>query len=493
MREYPPEWPDTDGFVEQLPTVYVHIVDSAWPPANDDMDTPTGWAVCSSWEIECELDAPLLPGQINAAAKFVTAKASCTIPQPAGGMLAPWRAGGEKLPSSGHAELVASHDGPTGATAFLLGRFLLDPIKGKLSDPYLTLTLIQDTLRLRKNHTMPPSISGGTFTAEFSPTQLLEHAAAVNNFTLSSTADFPSRVVSSYFSATTEELNAMQEIVAANLGVMFLAMDGATIQVKDADYLLGTGDVVDVLDVSKDFDDLSWSQDLGAAVDRVEVTYQPPVLTGSPHPTYTTSVGLWTAARGTRILAGGTLRVTFDPGMPAYWAPLTTVPVANAAPDGTGTILFMSMTITPLTSGAVRLTIANPNGVPAYLVTDDNRPWTISPARQDISSTSTQQTLAWGVSAAASTNTLTFNLGRNIQRTEDAQDILDRIVARVTASTYVLESVRVPLDFRRELADLYRAEASEVEFDSRLLVTGLKLTGSSGEIVQTLSAAALGA
>src|SRR5690606_262060 len=52
------------------------------------------------------------------------------------------------------------------------------------------------------------------------------------------------------------------------------------------------------------------------------------------------------------------------------------------------------------------------------------------------------KTLTWGKSSDTATNTLTFNLGRNIQRREDALAIRDRIVSRITSPTYVLDDVR---------------------------------------------------
>lgn len=498
VTEYPPEWPITDGLAETLPTIYLHVLGDVWPPADEEMGTPAGWAQVSTWDIDCELDAPLLPGQINADVKFITASANCTIPQPRAGGLAPWAAGDRRTPKSGHVELVASHNGPLGSTAKVLGVFLLDPIRGKSSDPNLTLKLIQDTVRGRTPHRIPTTANRF---APFSPTRLLELGAARTGFTLDASADFDALVTSSYFPGKTDHITAMQEIVAANLGAMFLSMDGSTIVVKDPDYLLGSGTIVDTLDIEEDLDDLSWTQDPNALIDRIEVSYIPPVYDSSD------DAVTWSAPKGVRLNAGASVVYHFDPKhavFPTVIGPFDQLPHGNPSMSGQDIPELLDVEVTEVSSGHFRVMLTNPTGHALYLMeryyaagsagTEEGFPrgtTTFLRGTVDTATDEAMKVMTWGADTEDATSTLTFDLGRNIQRSEDARVIIDRIVERVTRPTYVLEDVRVPLDFRRELADVYRVQGPRQDFDVRAIVTRIKLTGTKDEISQTVTLAAM--
>lgn len=504
MRDYPAEWPLTDGLDDTLPTIYLHLVDTAWPPAQPDLGIPVGWGEVIGWDIEAELDAPLMPGQVNADAKFVTAVANCTIAQPEGGLLAPWRAGSERTPKSGHAEIVASHDGPLGATAMVLGKFLLDPIKGKLSDASITLRLIQDTVRARRDHTLPPDLGG--FVPTFSPTRLLEIGAASCGFILDATADFDATITSSYFPRRTDQITAMQSIVAANLGAMFPSMDGTALRVLDPDYLLGTGDVIETLQIDDDLDDLSWSQDPNAAVDRIEVTYLPPIYDDSPFGSAPNDAApIWTAPKGARLAAGASVTYTYDPGTyiwPRAFGGSTEI-FCTSGKDGTGSWEYIPARIDMTSSGSWTIKITNTESGTRYLMAPHdptggsvpNFPKnTRAPLLGTIDGATESaglQTISWGATPDLATNTLSFNLGRNIQTRADALVILDRIITRITTPTYVIEDVRVPLDFRWELGDLFRLEKLDAGFNVRAMVTGVKFAGTKDEISQTASFAIL--
>src|SRR5690348_17014331 len=468
MRAYPVAWPVTDGLDDTLPTVYLHLLDSAWPPADDEMGTPAGWAQVIGWSIDGELDAPLLPGQINTSPAFNHADADCSVAQSDGTLLAPWRGSAERTPTSGRAELVASFNGPEGSTAFVLGQFILDPLKGKLSDSSLTIKLIKDTVKLRRPHSLPRR--WGT---TFSPTRLLERGAVNAGYVLDSTADFDAVLTSLYFPRKTDQLAAMQSIVAANLGAMFLSMDGTTLHVLDPDYLLGDGAVIETLEVDDDLDDLVWSQDPSAAVDRIEITFLPPNYDDTPMgPLPYDAAAVWFAPKGAALAPGETITYDFDPGTDIAVNGLSAIGrgtlvqiYGNTAKDGTGGSVDLDGWVSSRSSGSYSVEITNTTGVTRYLVapyippsagfgitdyTKGTRSFitgTINGARESESTS----TLVWGAAAEDATNALTVDLGRNIQREVDAQMILDRIITRVSNPTYTIEDVRVPVDFRREL------------------------------------------
>jgi hypothetical protein len=109
MRTLPDGWP-ADSADQTLFDVYVHVLDSSWPPASTlgGEPIPAGWAVVADWEIVSELSAPLLPGQINSDLQVSAATGYCTIAQPTPEVYAPWAASDLRPPSSARLELVAS-------------------------------------------------------------------------------------------------------------------------------------------------------------------------------------------------------------------------------------------------------------------------------------------------------------------------------------------------------------------------------------------------
>jgi hypothetical protein len=485
MRSLPAGWPSPSSPLQTAPVVYLHVVAGAWPPASvqDGESLPDGWTRVGQWQIDADLDAPLMPGQVNAGTKFTVASGSCTIPQPRGGMLAPWRAKKERTPKAGACELWASFDGYNGSTKFLLGNFILDPVSGKASEPFLTLTFVQDLVRLRKPHDLPsqivnPPLTDFAFANPVSPTRYLEIAAANNGYTLVTTADFTSRVTSSYLPGTMDELTAIQTIVGANLGAVFQTMDGAKIRVLTADDLLGQGTILATMNVVDSFEDLAWTQDPNASVDRVEVTFIPPSYAGG--------ITLKTIAdqKSFGTTATDAAFAYFDPGTAILPDGAQTGTLNVIGPNGPETA---TVYVFQRSSGAVALGLAV-SSPGSYKV---NGKQTVT-AFGNVSGADDAVTLAWGESTVNATNTLTFDLGPMIQRRSDAIDILNRIVTRVTSGTYVVEDVKVVPDLRRELGDLLRIDFPEAGLRTRALVTGVKLSGTPGGIEQSLTIAALG-
>jgi len=524
MRVLPSGWGDPYAKVQKAPTAYLRILGSAWPPASivNGESLPAGTTVVNEWSYDIDLDAPLLPGQINTDPKIKIGEASCTIPQPRGGYLAPWRSAAERTPEAGQCELVLSLDGHSGSTAFVLGRFALNPINGRLSSPTVTVTMKQDLARLQRDHTIParqPGVGGWP-----NSLQILAYAASSSGFSLAATGGFPTGVDFCYFPRRTDQLVAMQQVVAANLAAMFLTSDGTTLRVLDPNYLRGTGAVLETLQVMDSFEDLVWSQDPNATIDRIEVTYIPPRMTNGPiGPAPWDTGAIWTAPKGVSVPAGGSYSFEFDPGSYAQTATFGGAfqIVSNERSDGAGNLFVLDGTITELSSGYWSVTILNPSGSPRYLVLPYDRPpymddgelvvgldrgWGVSkgtpsfiPGSQDQASESEgARTLAWGVAADDASNTLSFNLGRLVQHDAYAAEIFNRVVARVTSPTFVVENARVVPNIGRELGDLYRVREPGVGLDQRALVTGIHMSGKAAdesgqgaELNQSLSLAML--
>lgn len=507
MRALPAGWPDPADPVQTPPTVYLRLPGSAWPPASvqGDEELPAGTTRVGSWSIDCDLDAPLMPGQVNATTKFTIATASCTIPQPDGGLLAPWSPGSLAPPKSGRCELIASYDGPAGATAFVLGKFVLDPIKGKLSEKFLSLTMVQDMVRLRKRHQMPTGATNGA--------QLLNGAAARNGYSIAYT-EGTIGMFGSYFPQRVDELSAMQETARANLSAIYLSMDGGTIKVLGPTYLLATGAAVETLNVLDSLEDLSWSQDPGGIADRVEVAYIPPRYASAGigvAPFNRASV--WTAPKDQGIPAGATIAFDFDPG--SYIEPVATGGsfqiMANQNRSGSGGAYVLTGSILQRSSGNFGIWIHNHLGFGVYLVlpwdrgvySEDgeivagiDRGWDVPkgtpsfiPGVIDTASDSEPTVAAWGVGAEDATNTLRFDFGRNVQTAGDAATRLTHIVGRVTQASYLIEDVNVVPHLGRELGDVSRVLMAENGLDRKCLTTGIKVSGDNTGVRQSLTLA----
>lgn len=506
MRALPAGWPAADAKVRTPPVVYLRLPGSAWPPASvqGGEQLPAGTTRVGEWSIDCDLDAPLMPGQVNASTKFTIAEASCTIPQPKGGLLAPWMPAGQAPPKSGACELLASYDGPSGATAFVLGKFILDPIKGKLSERFLTLTMVQDLVRLRKQHDMPTKVANGA--------QLLNGAAARNGYAITYTQNTIG-LFGSYFSQKTDELTAMQETARANLAAIFLSMDGTTIKVLGPNYLLGNGAAVETLDVLDSFEDLAWSQDPGGIADRVEVAYVPPKFDDTPWDDERgfDAAPVYTFPAGARIASGASQTFTFDPGtiiFPKGWAAGGTGSVtvmSSENRDGSGEHWDLPATVTEINSSTWQVTVTNTIYRALYLMAPYTKVeegafipfganWpkntrSVLIGTIDTASESEPTVLAWGASAANSTNTLRFDFGRNVQLFGDATSRLNFIVARVTQASYLIEDVNVVPNLGRELGDIARLVLTGTPLDRKALVTGIKTSGDASGIRQSLSLA----
>lgn len=524
MRALPAGWPAADAKVRTPPVVYLRLPGSAWPPASvqGGEQLPAGTTRVGEWSVDCDLDAPLLPGQVNTSTKLAVAEASCTIPQPKGGLLAPWMPAAQAPPKSGACELIASYDGPSGATAFTLGKFVLDPIKGRLSEKFLTLTMVQDLVRLRRTHDMPVDVEPpGSFGPHLSGRRLLEWAAARNGYAIVfPSGEFAAWLEGSYFPAKTDELTAMQQIAAANLGALVLSMDGHTLKAFGPGYLAGDGDVVETLDVLTKFEDLSWSQDPGAVADRVEVSFVPPQPDDSPWgpaPNYN-AAPVFTFPANARLVPGQAATFHFDPGTiitPRDWNLGSNARVyGTTGRDGTGDVWDLPAEVTQISSSHWAVKVTNTTDFTRYLMAPFIPPFngdgTAASAANssfpkgtrsvlvgtiDRSSTNEPTVLAWGVSAEAATNTIRFDLGRNIHYAADATNILNWIRARVADATWTVEDVNVVPHLGRELADIALLALPPVDgIDQptpKVMVTGLKTSGDSTGIRQTMSLAIL--
>lgn len=475
MRTLPAGWPDPLQPAQTVPQVYLHVIDSTWPPASGDM--PAGYAKVGQWDISRDLVGSALPGQIKGASGFAVSTGKCVIPQPPGGMLAPWRPSAQRTPTSGACELIASYDGPTGATAFVLGRFRLAPMSGKASEPFLTINLVEDLIRLNQPHNLD---SGVTY-----PLNALSDFIEQSATALSYSTDIDpiaGMYYCSYFSGQTTVRAAWQAIAAASLSAIWLSLDGTTVVGRSAAYLAGEGTIVDTIDAITQLEDVEWTIDPTEAPDRIELSYKKAFRTLEP-------VTIWTAKKGAKIAAGEKLTFTIDPEFPvgSYYPSFGTY--VNTAPDGSDIDDYLiPVDITFISSGRLSIEFTNDTGLDIYLIDSAGTRTTIQTI--DSAPMSDPITLTWGVDATEATNTLTIDLGLNVQNDADAAAVLDTILSRISRPS-PLSDIKVVPHLGREIGDLGWLNFPEGGLSTKTITTSIKLTGSPGQITQTLSVAML--
>lgn len=501
MRDYPPDWPVTDGLDDTLPTLYLHLIGSLWPPATDDL--PAGYAEVGSWNIDRDLVGSLLPGQVRAPSGFSVATAGATIGQPAAGRLAPWKTGASKVVPPDRGELIASFDGPTGATAFVLGTFKIDPISGKASEPSLSIELVEEWATLKRRHTTHQQVDsfGGDSHDDTDASTFVEQIADDAGFT----HDIPAlgnTMTSIYFPGETTAMECLQQLLEANLGAAFVTGDG-TIKALTFEQLSGDGDPAGALDVLTEFADLEWVIDPSEAIDFVEIKYSPPQYVEAD-PSSTTAqrraASVWVADVDNAMGPGSVRNYDFDPGgafgytelggSGHYGGDVTGSDVKGTT--GGSDELQPDYAIRPKSSGRFVFRLLNSTGHGSFLVNNaDGLPSFMDTAWFDKPQTDSAKSLTWGVDEANAQNPLTIDFGKLIQNDADAQKILDRIVSRVRLARWRINSVSVKPDLRHEIGDLVWVSFPEEGLSTKALITSVSLAGEPGSITQTLDLAIL--
>jgi hypothetical protein len=140
VQVLPAGWP-ADAAVETVPDVVADFGAAA-----------PGSVSVSDWSIARQLTGSLLPGQVRAGTGFSVASGSVGFPQTKP-PVSPWGKGALKLVPGGRCSVYATQDAGVGRLA--LGSFLSSQASGSVSDPAVTVDLIEDQTRLRKRVTVP--------------------------------------------------------------------------------------------------------------------------------------------------------------------------------------------------------------------------------------------------------------------------------------------------------------------------------------------------
>lgn len=286
---------------------------------------------------------------------------------------------------------------------------------------------------------------------------------------------------------------AIQLICSTWLGAAFVGLDGV-LRVRNRAFIAGDTSVSTHLDVAHAAEDVAWTVDPADQADRLIVTFNPPTWSSGDYPV------VWEATEPIEVPAKSTVTVLVD--LPVYaemlwpfepeWVPTVGASQWNARPsiDGTGgqpSDSALVVTIDPAASSGNRVVIKLENRTPSNLFTVDStgapvlRIKAFAVATQD-----TQSAVARGVPTDSAQSLLEIDLGRLVQRPEDASSIADFIWGRVSQPMWKASSVRVLLDWSRDIGDVVRLVHEPSGLDVEAMITKVSLSGQSGEVVQTL-------
>lgn len=300
--------------------------------------------------------------------------------------------------------------------------------------------------------------------------------------------------------AATDAWAGIQEVCAAFIGAAWVSNDGIA-TVRNRDYLAGITSTVETVIVEDQLEDLGWTTDPADTADRLEVTYSPADI--ETQVAYKYGPIAWQASDVLEIKAGQTIQVTADID---YYAALITkwVPYwesesgigwtghswsAFTNREGSGThaadtSLVISHQV--VSAGRVVITIRNTTGSTLYTVDQDGAPCLIlrgfNVARQD-----TQVTITRGVSESVARNPVTVDLGRHVQNAADATAITDYIWARIWVDRWTANQLRIRCNLARDIGDILLLTHPDSDLTTKVLVTGVALTGDASEITQTLT------
>lgn len=298
--------------------------------------------------------------------------------------------------------------------------------------------------------------------------------------------------------ATTDAWTGIQEVCEAALGACWVTRD-KTLMVRDRNYLAGVDRPAVEFDVARHASDIAWTMDPADTADRLVVTYQPMVtvqaLIGS-----TPAFDVWSSDTVLRVPAGGTVKVVVELGGPveaqiAPWVPawdptqeFFSTWSAFPNPDGTGAHAVdgaLAIAVEWVNTGRMVLSVTNTTGTPLYTVDATGQPCLFARVWSRIDQNDPDLVVR-GVSESRATNPLTIDLGRHVQRAQDAEAIADFIWARVSTPMWRADSVGVKLDFSHDIGEVLHLVHERSGLDVKALVTKVSYGGSPGQVSQSL-------
>lgn len=299
----------------------------------------------------------------------------------------------------------------------------------------------------------------------------------------------------------------IQEIAKSTMGAAWIDETGALVY-RSRESLRG-GAPVERVNADEQLEDVPWTITDDESADRVVVSYTPATIATSA----TSGLTLWESTQPVFVPAWGTKTITQDveaaadavAAFSAVWSDAGDPSGLKgskwaAAPnrDGTGTrpandaISISGKMLTPF---RLQLTIVNNTGSTLWLVDGNGNPFIVARTSRQVTA-GEPETVEWGAAEDASLSEFRFDAGQWVQDSTTANEMLTWLVSQFQAQQPTLDQVKVKPDLARQLGDIIvlteeKRSEEHKPLKSKGLVTGISLSGSAGEITQTLDVALL--
>ena len=284
---------------------------------------------------------------------------------------------------------------------------------------------------------------------------------------------------------------ALQDVVGAYAGACWTNADGV-LTVLNRTELAGVNRPKTLVDVDTEAEDVVWNLSTEDAADRLEVTWWP-----VSWPDEWSDPPEWPVGDKISVPAGESLTVEVDlggyvetlAGWTSYAAGDGTSSEweANTAENGTGAEVTSGIAVTNdrLSPSRVRVTVRNSTSGTVWMVDGDGAPAMIlrgtRQAAQD-----TPRVITYGATEVTAQQTVQVDLGKTVQDAATAAQLAAYIWARVRVPRYTVGSLRLPLDWTRDLGQILALEHPASGMSVHALVTRISLDAGPGAVNQLL-------
>ncbi|WP_028472960.1 hypothetical protein [Nocardioides alkalitolerans] len=295
--------------------------------------------------------------------------------------------------------------------------------------------------------------------------------------------------------------SGIQQVAEKWLAGVWPTRDGVLVG-RDRHYLAGGTPVVETIDVGRRVEDLPWTIDPANAADRLEVTWSPPDVVETSYETEVfESPELWSADEAIRLNPGQVVeRVVdldrlgfineFSQWRPVWQSPHLTSPTWDARfqrGGGGGQVPADALAISTrqVSAGRLIIRIRNQTNSVLWTVDAEGKPALVQRGYRRIDQAQ-QLIVERGASEHDALNTLTVDLGRHVQRRQDAEEIADFVWSRVQTPGYRVDNVRVVPDWTRHPGQVIYIAHGRSGLASKALVAKVHRTGEAGKARQHL-------
>jgi len=292
-------------------------------------------------------------------------------------------------------------------------------------------------------------------------------------------------------------VDALQQVSASTDAAWWIDEDGVLVYLPRT--TLAAQSSTGTLSTTTSLADIPASTSTDDLVDRVEVTFSPPVLTSAAD----YSLGVFEATDVIEVAAGATVVQEYDldtsVGTLATWAReesgadrtlsrwwASTAPVGGTKVAASGVTISSSL----LNPRRIRITIKNNTGATIWMVDGNGDPHVIVRAMWRVSA-GEQQTAYAGATLDDARYPATLDLGAYVQTATRAQAIADSLMTALATPMPVLTGLQVYPSPSRHLGDVVTLSDPITGLSCRGVICKIDNSGSAGSWQQTIDLAVL--